>query len=139
MNVRAKVANDSRRRGTYVVRAALAAPPASADAARRGGRDADRNLVAARAEQRVRVEAGMAAEVSLDLSVSQPHLWQGTSDPYLYSLVVEVVEGGTPVEYYHAVHRGDRSRFEVELVRSRNRSRTLETGDLPHSNTLIGQ
>jgi GntR family transcriptional regulator len=24
-----------------------------------------------------------------------------------------------PIEYYHALHRGDRSRFEVELVRSR--------------------
>jgi GntR family transcriptional regulator len=27
---------------------------------------------------------------------------------------------GTPLEYYHAVHRGDRSRFVVELVRKRN-------------------
>lgn len=26
-----------------------------------------------------------------------------------------------PVEYYHAVHRGDRTRFEVELVRYRDR------------------
>lgn len=26
---------------------------------------------------------------------------------------------GTPVEYYHALHRGDRTRFEVELVRVR--------------------
>lgn len=24
---------------------------------------------------------------------------------------------GTPVEYYHALHRGDRTRFEVELIR----------------------
>ena len=28
-------------------------------------------------------------------------------------------ENGTPVEYYLALHRGDRSRFEVELVRNR--------------------
>ncbi len=28
-------------------------------------------------------------------------------------------ESGQPIEYYHALHRGDRSRFEVELVRSR--------------------
>jgi GntR family transcriptional regulator len=28
-------------------------------------------------------------------------------------------ENGQPIEYYHALHRGDRSRFEVELVRSR--------------------
>ena len=26
---------------------------------------------------------------------------------------------GQPIEYYHALHRGDRSRFEVELVRVR--------------------
>jgi GntR family transcriptional regulator len=25
--------------------------------------------------------------------------------------------GGQPIEYYHALHRGDRSKFEVELVR----------------------
>ena len=30
---------------------------------------------------------------------------------------VSYLRDGTPVEYYHAVHRGDRSRFEVELVR----------------------
>ena len=28
-------------------------------------------------------------------------------------------ENGQPIEYYHALHRGDRSRFEVELFRSR--------------------
>ena len=32
---------------------------------------------------------------------------------------VSVLEDGRPIEYYHAVHRGDRSRFEVELVRVR--------------------
>jgi GntR family transcriptional regulator len=26
-----------------------------------------------------------------------------------------------PIEYYHALHRGDRSRFEVELVRTREK------------------
>lgn len=30
---------------------------------------------------------------------------------------VSYLEDGTPIEYYHALHRGDRSRFEVELVR----------------------
>ena len=34
---------------------------------------------------------------------------------------VSVLEDGRPIEYYHAVHRGDRSRFEVELVRVRER------------------
>jgi GntR family transcriptional regulator len=32
---------------------------------------------------------------------------------------VSFLSNGTPVEYYHAVHRGDRTRFEVELVRVR--------------------
>lgn len=31
---------------------------------------------------------------------------------------VSYLEDGTPIEYYHALHRADRSRFEVELVRS---------------------
>jgi GntR family transcriptional regulator len=32
---------------------------------------------------------------------------------------ISYLEDGTPIEYYHAVHRGDRSRFEVELRRTR--------------------
>lgn len=36
-------------------------------------------------------------------------------------------ENGQPVEYYHAVHRGDRSRFEVELLRLHDTdSKTVE-------------
>jgi len=38
----------------------------------------------------------------------------------------------TPMEYYHAVHRGDRSRFVVELVRGRE-GENLEPADLPES------
>jgi GntR family transcriptional regulator len=30
---------------------------------------------------------------------------------------VTYLDDGRPIEYYHAVHRGDRSRFEVELIR----------------------
>jgi GntR family transcriptional regulator len=30
---------------------------------------------------------------------------------------VSYLSDNTPVEYYHALHRGDRSRFEVELIR----------------------
>lgn len=30
---------------------------------------------------------------------------------------VSFTESGQPIEYYHALHRGDRSRFEVDLVR----------------------
>ncbi len=32
---------------------------------------------------------------------------------------VSFLADGTPIEYYHALHRGDRSRFEVELIRVR--------------------
>lgn len=40
--------------------------------------------------------------------------------PLLMLDSVSFDENGQPVEYYHAVHRGDRSRFEVELVRTRD-------------------
>jgi GntR family transcriptional regulator len=50
---------------------------------------------------------------------------------------ISYLADGRPIEYYHAVHRGDRSRFEVELVRSRNPDQPLETDNLPRSNTLI--
>ena len=40
-------------------------------------------------------------------------------DPLLMLDSVSYSESGQPVEYYHALHRGDRSRFEVELVRKR--------------------
>jgi len=38
-------------------------------------------------------------------------------DPLVLLDSVTYLENGTPIEYYHAVHRGDRTRFEVELVR----------------------
>lgn len=40
---------------------------------------------------------------------------------------VSYLEDGTPIEYYHAVHRGDRSRFEVELVRIREQRQVRKT------------
>jgi GntR family transcriptional regulator len=39
--------------------------------------------------------------------------------PLLMLDSISFSEGDRPIEYYHALHRGDRSRFEVELVRSR--------------------
>ncbi|MGB7096234.1 MAG: GntR family transcriptional regulator [Anaerolineales bacterium] len=52
---------------------------------------------------------------------------------------VSYLEDDTPIEYYHAVHRGDRSRFEVELVRikevgSVRKTLKPEKLDLPSSN-----
>ena len=32
---------------------------------------------------------------------------------------VRCLDVGTPIEYYHALHRGDRARFEVGLIRIR--------------------
>jgi GntR family transcriptional regulator len=37
--------------------------------------------------------------------------------PLLVLDSISFTENGQPVEYYHALHRGDRSRFEVELFR----------------------
>jgi GntR family transcriptional regulator len=37
--------------------------------------------------------------------------------PLLMLDSISCIADGTPVEYYHALHRGDRSRFEVDLAR----------------------
>ena len=42
-----------------------------------------------------------------------------TGAPLILLDSVSYLEDGTPLEYYHALHRGDRSRFDVELVRFR--------------------
>lgn len=49
---------------------------------------------------------------------------------------------GTPIEYYHALHRGDRTRFEVELIRLKehgNQDDVLapEYGDFPSGSGVI--
>ncbi len=55
---------------------------------------------------------------------------------------ISYLENGQPMEYYHALHRGDRSRFDVELVRIREQGSKRETiaphpHDLPPSNALL--
>jgi GntR family transcriptional regulator len=57
--------------------------------------------------------------------------------PLLMLESIGYLADGRPIEYYHAVHRGDRSRFEVELVRSRSTAEELEARDLPNSNVQI--
>jgi GntR family transcriptional regulator len=54
---------------------------------------------------------------------------------------VSYLEDGTPLEYYIAFHRGDRSRFEVELVRIQEQGQVRkvlgeESLELPRSNNL---
>jgi len=45
------------------------------------------------------------------------------------------LEDGRPVEYFHALHRGDRARFEVELIRVRKGDKVAvdESHPLPNS------
>lgn len=40
-------------------------------------------------------------------------------DPLILLDSVVYLDDGTPIEYFHALHRGGRSRFEVELIRIR--------------------
>ena len=51
---------------------------------------------------------------------------------------ISYTDDGTPVEYYYAYHRGDRSQFEVELIRSRD-MKAPPVQDLPPSNQLAHQ
>jgi GntR family transcriptional regulator len=44
---------------------------------------------------------------------------------------VSYLADGTPVEYYHALHRGDRSRFEAELIRVREQGEKKEVRGSP--------
>ncbi len=57
------------------------------------------------------IEAVLANEHEADLLGIQH------GSPLLMLDSVSFSEDGRPIEYYHALHRGDRSRFEVELVR----------------------
>jgi len=55
---------------------------------------------------------------------------------------VGYLENEIPLEYFHALYRGDRSRFEVELVRVREATGQVSPLDgnlanLPHSNVII--
>lgn len=59
------------------------------------------------------VEAVAANEVEAEML----QVKKGT--PLIMLDSVSYLSDGTPVEYYHALHRGDRTRFEVELVRVR--------------------
>jgi GntR family transcriptional regulator len=60
-------------------------------------------------------------------------------DPMIILDSVTCLEDGSPIEYYHAFHRGDRSRFEVDLFRVKGPTELQEairsqTTDLPTSN-----
>jgi beta-galactosidase len=54
--------------------------------------DADGRTVAT-ATMPVRLAAGQASELTTPLILANPRLWQGRSDPYLYSVTVELRDG----------------------------------------------
>src|SRR5512136_2517600 len=52
--------------------------------------------------------------------------------PLLMLDSISYSENGLPIEYYHALHRGDRSRFEVELLRIRDsETKSVDHGSRP--------
>jgi beta-galactosidase len=53
---------------------------------------------AARLSASVSVPAGETLEVPLSGTIASPHLWQGRSDPYLYTARVQVLRDGVPVD-----------------------------------------
>jgi len=59
------------------------------------------------------VEAVAANEIEAEL------LQVKKGAPLIMLDSVSYLSDGTPIEYYHALHRGDRTRFEVELLRIR--------------------
>ncbi len=82
VQVRERVRNDGEQSGTLVLRSRLV------DAA---------GKTAAQHEQSVTVSPGSVEERTLTLTVPHPHLWQGVEDPYLYRLVVELVDQSNQV------------------------------------------
>ncbi len=69
------------------------------------------------------IEAVLANDTEAALLGIEP------KSPLLMLDSISFSETGQPIEYYHALHRGDRSRFEVELLRLREAdSGTVELG-----------
>jgi GntR family transcriptional regulator len=67
------------------------------------------------------LEAVQANEYEADLL----NIKKGT--PLIMLESISYSDDGTPVEYYHALHRADRLRFEVELMRVLKGDRTADT------------
>jgi GntR family transcriptional regulator len=77
------------------------------------------------------IEAVAASEEEAGLLQTAP------GSPLIRLESISYLEDGRPMEYYIALHRGDRTRFEVELVRTRRHEHEVEAGSLPQSNPLI--
>lgn len=57
--------------------------------------------------------------------------------PLLMLDSISYSDSGQPIEYYHALHRGDRSRFEVELVRVRDGSQPQPLLNVPFTDVRV--
>lgn len=62
--------------------------------------------------------------------------------PLLLLDSVSYLDNGTPIEYFHGLHRGDRSKFEVELIRVRHQGDVKEllskdSVQLPQGSVLV--
>jgi GntR family transcriptional regulator len=65
------------------------------------------------------------------------HLGVQEGAPLILLDSVSYLKDGRPIEHFHAVHRGDRSRFEVEVVRVRRGEDPLNhIVELPPANSL---
>jgi len=94
----------------------------------------DCNLILARGRRFIEAVSANEAEAA------QLQIERGAALIMLDS--VSYLEDGRPIEYFHAMHRGDRSRFEIELVRVRQQSNLSDVfGEgaehLPQSNDII--
>jgi GntR family transcriptional regulator len=96
--------------------------------------ESDYGFVIARGRRTLEAVAANEYEASL--------LQVNVGAPLMLLDSVGFLEDGTPIEYFHGLHRGDRSRFQVELVRLRpheNLEPILghELGDLPPSSVMV--
>jgi GntR family transcriptional regulator len=80
------------------------------------------------------IEAVSASEIEASL------LKVERGSPLIMLDSVSFLNDGRPIEYYHALHRGDRTRFEVELIRLREFEQPFDSvvkyANLPNSNNF---
>jgi len=57
-----------------------------------------RNSVVATARRQLTLSTGQTRSVAQPLMLTHPHLWDGTADPYLYSVHVELIADGSTVD-----------------------------------------
>lgn len=100
VEVRARVRNDGEQSGTVELRTWLV--------------DAQGHIAGQR-EESVSVAPESVVERIVNVSVAHPHLWQGVQDPYLYHLVVEVVDKPSGLSDHVSIPFGIRQiRFDAD-------------------------